>query len=73
MSQPNGLNLSSKAQISTAKSMSLAALELLTCYHNFNHNLLWQGTGTADHLTLLRLFYLWPLGWDQGFSGGFIA
>ena len=23
---------------------------------NFNHNLLKQGTGTADHLTLLRLF-----------------
>ena len=23
---------------------------------NFNHNLLRQGTGTADHLTLLRLF-----------------
>ena len=23
---------------------------------NFNHNLLWQSTGTADHLTLLRLF-----------------
>ena len=25
---------------------------------NFNHNLLRQGTGTADHLTLLRLFPL---------------
>ena len=25
---------------------------------NFNHNLLKQGTGTADHLTLLRLFQL---------------
>ena len=25
---------------------------------NFNHNLLKQGTGTADHLTLLRLFFL---------------
>ena len=25
---------------------------------NFNHNLLWQGTGTADHLTLLRLLSL---------------
>ena len=23
---------------------------------NFNHNLLGQGTGTADHLMLLRLF-----------------
>ena len=27
---------------------------------NFNHNLLKQGTGTADHLTLLRLFLLPP-------------
>ena len=25
---------------------------------NFNNNLLGQGTGTADHLTLLRLFML---------------
>ena len=25
---------------------------------NLNHNLLQQGTGTADHLTLLRLFQL---------------
>ena len=25
---------------------------------NFNHNLLKQGTGTADHLTLLRLLGL---------------
>ena len=25
---------------------------------NFKHNLLRQGTGTADHLTLLRLFFL---------------
>ena len=25
---------------------------------NLNHNLLKQGTGTADHLTLLRLFLL---------------
>ena len=24
---------------------------------NFNHNLLKQGTGTADHLTLLRRFF----------------
>ena len=26
---------------------------------NFNHNLLRQGTGTADHLTLLRLLFLY--------------
>ena len=26
---------------------------------NFNHNLLRQGTGTADHLTLLRLSLFW--------------
>ena len=25
---------------------------------NFNHNQLRQGTGTADHLTLLRLFFI---------------
>ena len=25
---------------------------------NFNHNLLRQGTGTADHLKLLRLFMI---------------
>ena len=25
---------------------------------NYNHNLLKQGTGTADHLTLLRLLFL---------------
>ena len=26
---------------------------------NPNHNLLGQGTGTANHLTLLRLLFLW--------------
>ena len=27
----------------------------LPCFpFNFKHNLLWQGTGTAEHLTLLR-------------------
>ena len=30
----------------------------LPCSLNFSHNLLKQGTGAADHLTLLRLFYL---------------
>ena len=29
---------------------------------NFNHNLLKQGTGTADHLTLLRLFLVLAFG-----------
>ena len=26
---------------------------------NFNNNLLWQSTGTANHLRLLRLFTFW--------------
>ena len=32
---------------------------------NFNHNLLKQGTGTADHLMLLRLFNVGlPIGYN---------
>ena len=33
---------------------------------NYNHNLLKQGTGTADHLTLLRLFLILTPGLSYG-------
>ena len=31
------------------------------CPAPFKHNLLRQGTGTAEHLTLLRLLYIWGI------------
>ena len=53
-SHPQGQNLNPKAQIPLSRDLGLKTALLPL---NFNHNLLKQGTGTADHLTLLRLFF----------------
>ena len=40
---------------------------------NYNHDLPKQGTGTADHLTLLRLFWVWVLAGGMGCGWGLDA
>ena len=52
--QPQGPNPSYEAQSQEEETAPLGPLPCSPL--NFKHNLLRQGTGTADHLTLLRLF-----------------